>query len=618
MEGEKQKVGNNEVVVSILGIEETSRRDQDNQIGSSKSFTTLESGSSSFPKNAQTGSPNAGSTELQMSTLPNSSSPEITKSSTTPDRPLKIPDENVTRRRSIALSANLKPKSRLMEPYYPNDSHLVEESSQLVHSSSPYRNSPKTNASTPKENVKTTPVTPKTPLLASPGGQDDDDDVYKTSTHRVDESLYCSLNEGPVFCSWFESKCSGFHLVRFGSSGLVSVNRGVRQSRKTRRILNYVTMALASCLIGAGMWMAKTFLTLSGPPLMEFAERVGYISIGQLSFKNMKKGNHVQKEGMIDIEKLHKMKQEKISAWTMKGLIKAIRGSGLFTISNALDESFDDEGVEQKDKEFTSELEAKDAAYRIFKNVAKPGCKYIEEEDLLRFLKKEEVDNVLPMFQGVAETGKIKKLALRKWVVNVYNERKLLAHSLNDTKTAIEELNKILSGIILVVIIIVWLLLMGFATTQVLVFISSQLLLVAFMFGNTCKTVFEALIFVFVMHPFDVGDRCVIGGVQMVVEEMNILTTIILRYDNEKIFYPNSVLATKPISNFYRSPEMSDTVEFAIDVSTSAASIVALKATIKGCDILNKAASGYFSGTWRANLNTGVLTTACKLRTLRM
>ncbi|CAL5437915.1 unnamed protein product [Camellia sinensis] len=683
MEGEKQKVGNNEVVVSILGIEETSRRDQDNQSGSSKSFTTLESGSSSFPKNAQTGSPNAGLTELQMSTLPNSSSPEITKSCTTPDRPLKIPDENVTRRRSIPRSAYSKPKSRLVEPYYTNDSHSVEESSQLVHSSSPYRNSPKTNASTPKENVKTTPVTPKTPLLASPGGEEEEDDVYKTSTHRVDKSLCKKLNImallewvmfmcimgfliasltvqkfhdaaiwslelwkwcvlvlvifcGRLFTGWFinvlvfliernfllKKKVLYFvHGLRvsvrvFIWLGLVLlawcllINHGVKRSRKTRRILNYVTMALASCLIGAGMWMAKTFLvkllassfhvtrffdriqesifqqyvfqTLSGPPLMEFAERVGNTISGQLSFKNMKKGNHVQKEGVIDIEKLHKMKQEKISAWTMKGLITAIRGSGLFTVSNALDESVDDEGVEQKDKEITSELEARDAAYQIFKNVAKPGCKYIEEEDLLRFLKKDEVDNVLPMFQGVAETGKIKKSALQKWVVNVYNERKSLAHSLNDTKTAIEELNKILSGIILVVIIIVWLLLMGFATTQVIVFISSQLLLVAFMFGNTCKTVFEALIFVFVMHPFDVGDRCVIDGVQMVVEEMNILTTIFLRYDNEKIFYPNSVLASKPISNFYRSPEMSDTVEFAIDVSTSAASIVALKAKIKG------------------------------------
>ena len=55
----------------------------------------------------------------------------------------------------------------------------------------------------------------------------------------------------------------------------------------------------------------------------------------------------------------------------------------------------------------------------------------------------------------------------------------------------------------------------------------------------------------------------------MTVEEMNILTTVFLRYDNEKIFYPNSVLLTKPISNFYRSPDMSDSVEFAVDVSTS-------------------------------------------------
>jgi len=68
---------------------------------------------------------------------------------------------------------------------------------------------------------------------------------------------------------------------------------------------------------------------------------------------------------------------------------------------------------------------------------------------------------------------------------------------------------------------------------------------------------------------------------QMIVEEMNILTTIFLRYDNEKIFYPNSVLATKPISNFYRSPEMSDSVEFAVDVSTSIESIGALKSRLK-------------------------------------
>ncbi|XP_057506792.1 mechanosensitive ion channel protein 10-like [Actinidia eriantha] len=674
MEGGKsseQKVGSNEVVVSILGIEETSKLE--NQSGVCRSFETLESVSSS--KNTPIGSPNTGLTELQilkssvqLSTSTSSFNPEITNLGTTPNsnKPPKIPDESVIRRRSLS-----KPKSRLVEPPYLNVTKLAEESC-------------KSNASTPKETVKTAPVTPKTPLLASPGGEEEEDDEdvynYKTANLKPDEKLGNKL-KGVVLLEWISLVCimgvliasstvdrlqnhriwsleiwkwcvlvlvifcgrlfTGWFInitvfliernfllkkkVLYFVYGLkksvrvfiwlclillawvLLINRGVKRSRDARRTLNYITRALACTLFGAGLWMLKTLLvkllassfhvtrffdriqesifhqyvlqTLSGPPLMDYAERVGNMNSGRLSFKNPKKDKEGKKEE-VNVEKLQKMKQETISAWTMRGLIQVIQGSGLYTISNALEDCVDDEG-EQKDKEITNEWEAKAAAYRIFQNVARPGHKYIDEEDLLHFMKKEEVDNVLPLIEGATETGKIKKSSLRNWVVNVYNERKSLAHSLNDTKTAIEELNRILSGIVLLVIIIVWLLLMGFATTQVLVFLSSQLLLVAFMFGNTCKTLFEAIIFVFVMHPFDVGDRCVIDGVQMVVEEMNILTTVFLRYDNEKIFYPNSVLATKPISNFYRSPEMSDAVEFAIDVSTSAQNIVDLKAKIK-------------------------------------
>lgn len=97
--------------------------------------------------------------------------------------------------------------------------------------------------------------------------------------------------------------------------------------------------------------------------------------------------------------------------------------------------------------------------------------------------------------------------------MKVYKGRKALAHALNDTKTAVNQLNKLVTGIIIVVTLIVWLLLMGIATTKVLLFLSSQIVAAAFMFGSTCKTVFESLMFVFVMHPFDVGDRCVIEGV---------------------------------------------------------------------------------------------------------
>lgn len=66
----------------------------------------------------------------------------------------------------------------------------------------------------------------------------------------------------------------------------------------------------------------------------------------------------------------------------------------------------------------------------------------------------------------------------------------------------------------------------------------------------------------------------------MVVEEINILTTVFLRYDNQKIVYLNSVLATKPISNYYRSPDMGDGVDFSIHISTPAEKVAIMKERI--------------------------------------
>lgn len=64
------------------------------------------------------------------------------------------------------------------------------------------------------------------------------------------------------------------------------------------------------------------------------------------------------------------------------------------------------------------------------------------------------------------------------------------------------------------------------------------------------------------------------------VEEIHLLTTVFLKIDNEKIFYPNATLISKPISNFYRSPDMGDAVEFSIAFSTPAAKIATLKEKI--------------------------------------
>ncbi|XP_042004146.1 mechanosensitive ion channel protein 10-like [Salvia splendens] len=402
------------------------------------------------------------------------------------------------------------------------------------------------------------------------------------------------LKKSVQFCIWLS-------LVLL--TWILLLREGVERSRLVTRILDFITWSIASLLIGSFLWVLKTLLlkilassfhvntffdriqestfhqyilmTLSAPPVLEPAAGVSRLS----SFVSKKGSNGKEKKAkkVIDINKLHQMKRDKVSAWTMKMLVDAISNSGLTTLSNEIDEG---NYSEQMDKEITNEEEAIAAAYHIFRNVAKPDCTHIDELDLSRFMIKEEVEFVFPMID-VAETGMIDRKALIEWVLKVFKSRKALGHALSDTKTAVNQLNKLVTSVLIVIMIVVWLLLTGVATTKVLIFFSSQLVLAAFVFGNTCRTIFEAIIFVFVMHPFDVGDRCLIDNTQMIVEEMNILSTVFLKFDNTKIYYPNNVLATKAISNFYRSPDMGDSFEFCIDFKTPLQKIGHLKEEIK-------------------------------------
>ena len=410
----------------------------------------------------------------------------VQTSNLSPSKAPKVPTETVSKRPSIPRSTFSKPKSRLVEPQYLDDPKGPKPISSSS-SSSPARASSPSNkvASTPtREAEKSVPITPKTPLIGTPPGEEDDDEeVYKTANLKLSQQIskssrvkfsvliewvsfvlivgvlvasltwdwlvnkliwklevwkWCVLVLvmfcGRLFSEWFINilvfMIERNFLLRkkvlyfvYGLKRSVQVfiwialillawallfNRGVRRSRGTTKVLNYITRGLASGLIGAAIWLVKNLLvkllassfqstrffdriqesifhqyvlrTLSGPPLMEMAERVGRTpSTGQLSFKNLRKEKGEEKregkEEVIDVEKLKKMKQEKVSAWTMKALINVIRATGLSTIANTLDDDEDEDFERPKDEEITSEWEAKAAAYRIFQNVARPGNK---------------------------------------------------------------------------------------------------------------------------------------------------------------------------------------------------------------------------------------------------
>ncbi|KAL8188684.1 hypothetical protein R6Q57_029704 [Mikania cordata] len=333
--------------------------------------------------------------------------------------------------------------------------------------------------------------------------------------------------------------------------------------------------------------------TLSGPPLVEIHNnQLGDKSfsrvseIGGYSFKgkggsasgrlHRNLGCSKKHDQGITIDHLHRLNHENVSAWNMKRLMKIIRHGSLTTLDEHLHGTYYDE----PGTEIRSEIEAKRAARNIFMNVTRRRSKFIYLDDLMRFLREDEAVKTMSLLVASPEDERIGKNALKNWVVSVFRERKALALTLNDTKTAVNKLHRMVNVLVALVILVICLVILNIATTKILVLISSQIVVVAFIFGNTCKTIFESIIFLFVIHPFDVGDRCEIDGNQMIVEEMNIMNTIFLNSDNQKVYYPNSTLATRSIANFYRSPDVADSIDFLIHLSTPADKISMIKQRI--------------------------------------
>ncbi|XP_010918162.1 mechanosensitive ion channel protein 6-like [Elaeis guineensis] len=286
-----------------------------------------------------------------------------------------------------------------------------------------------------------------------------------------------------------------------------------------------------------------------------------------------------QEEEGFKIDQLHKLNQKNVSAWKMKRLMRIVRRGTLTTLD---EQAARERGMDEAAMQIRSEYEAKAAAKNIFTNVARPGAKYIYLEDLMRFMREDEALKTMSFFEGAQEKQRVSRKALKNWVINAFRERRALSLTLNDTKTAVNKLHQMANVVVGIIVFALWLIILGVATTHFFYLISSQVLVAVFIFGNTLKMVFEAIIFLFVMHPFDVGDRCEIEDVQMVVEEMNILTTVFLRYDNQKIIYPNSVLATKYIGNFYRSPDMGDSIDFCVHVATPVEKLAKMRERIIG------------------------------------
>jgi small-conductance mechanosensitive channel len=337
--------------------------------------------------------------------------------------------------------------------------------------------------------------------------------------------------------------CSGIHVAEY-SEGVVCFVKLLANSFHKTAYFERIEEALFNQYV-----LEK----LSVPSYMSQRRNLDGTSI------TMEASNHEKERKLLDA-----VASKAVSSLAFNNILRFVRHTNIRTVST--------QNVEMKTEE-QAEYFGKD----IFRNIAPVDSEIIRPGHLEGFLDEKDLDRLFQLIE-VKEDGTVTIEAFVDWVREVVKERKYLSMTLSDTKTAIKSLDDLLNYGVAFVLVIIVLIIFKVNMAKLMVVTSSSLLAAVFVFGNTCKNVFESIVFLFVVHPYDTGDVIIVKGAKYQVEEMQLLTTILLSSkDNSKVYMSNTKLAQIEIVNLYRSPDMTEVLELQVDCCTPGDKLDALR-----------------------------------------
>ncbi|CCM01460.1 uncharacterized protein FIBRA_03513 [Fibroporia radiculosa] len=150
-----------------------------------------------------------------------------------------------------------------------------------------------------------------------------------------------------------------------------------------------------------------------------------------------------------------------------------------------------------------------------------------------------------------------------------HREQLSIEHSMRDLDSAVGRLDNILMTIYVFAAILI---LAVALEAQLLTLVTSAgtfVLGLSWLIGTSLGEVLTSIIFLFVKHPYDVGDRVSIDSLDYTVKEIRLLSTIFIDSSNCSVQAPHSLLNTKFIQNYRRSPVMSEAFKFDVAFSTT-------------------------------------------------
>ncbi|KAI9845463.1 MAG: hypothetical protein M1838_001725 [Thelocarpon superellum] len=224
-------------------------------------------------------------------------------------------------------------------------------------------------------------------------------------------------------------------------------------------------------------------------------------------------------------------------------------------------------------------------ARRLYRTFVRTGVETVYQEDLREaFANDDEADAAFQMFDKDLN-GDISMEELESVCVEIGRERKSITASLKDLDSVVTKLDNVLVFFVVIVTLLIFLSLISASTASVLTSAGSTLLALSWLFSATAQEFLQSVIFVFVKHPFDVGDRVSIygntgalgRGDDYFVKEIALLYTEFKKMEGQVVQAPNSYLNTLFILNMRRSGGLAEGVPVTVKFGTSLEQIDALR-----------------------------------------
>ena len=232
--------------------------------------------------------------------------------------------------------------------------------------------------------------------------------------------------------------------------------------------------------------------------------------------------------------------------------------------------------VEALEKTASSEALAR----RIWMSFVIEGKDALYEEDIADVLGPDRAQEAEECFTSLDRDGN-GDISLDEMILTICEfgkERYAIANSMHDVDQAINVLDNLLCTVAFIMVIFVFVAFLNKSFTTTLATAGTALLSLSFVFSVTAQEVLGSCIFLFVKHPFDVGDRVDISDSQLIVERISLLFTVFRRVkDHKTTQVPNIVLNTNWIDNITRSKAMREQVFIYVNSDTTLQDIQYLK-----------------------------------------